>query len=136
LYPHDLGIATGGNWSYVAPLRLVQLLAGDRLFSAGTFESQIHRDDVHRGFAASVARGWLGRFQRRSGSWPTLDQLRDWDLRYRADQPAYLAGCPAGALITPYRGSPLTRLGGGEGGITPGTAHREPIRLFDASLRP
>ncbi len=121
-YPHDLGIATGGTGHSSRSWRLVQLLSGTRLFSVESFESGVHRDDVHSAVAAlfPVARRLAARLGRSDESVARLlDQLRDWDFRYRADQPSYPAArALAASLITPYRGSPLnSRLGGGEGGI-------------------
>lgn len=122
-YPHDLGIATGGTGHSSRSWRLVQLLRGTRLFSVESFESEIHRDDVHSVVAAlfPIARRLAAQLGRPDENVARLlDQLRNWDLRYRADQTSYPAArALAGALITPYRGSPLNnRLGGGEGGIT------------------
>lgn len=121
-YPHDLGIATGGTGHSSRSWRLVQLLRSPRLFSVESFEAGVHRDDVHSVVAAlfPIARRLAGQLGRSDESLRRLlDQLRDWDLRYRADQPSYPAArALAAALITPYRGSPLNnRLGGGEGGI-------------------
>jgi uncharacterized protein (TIGR03437 family) len=49
-----------------------------------------------------------------------LDQLKSWDLHYRADRATYPAAMAlAATMVTPYRRSPLnSRLGGGEGGIS------------------
>ncbi len=122
-YPYDLAIGTGGTGHSSRSLRLVQLLSGERLFSVESFESDVHRDDVQANVAAlfPVAR----RVVREEGV-PNrqverlLDELENWDLHYRADQPTYPAAMAlAGALLTPYRRSPLNdRLGGGGGGIS------------------
>ena len=122
-YPYDLAIGTGGTGHSSRSLRLVQLLSGEKLFSVESFESDVHRDDVHADVAAlfPVARrvaleeGVPNQQVQR-----LLDELEDWDLRYRADQPTYPAAMAlGGALLTPYRSSPLNdRLGGGGGGIS------------------
>jgi penicillin amidase len=122
-YPYDLGVGSGGTGHSGRSLRLVQLLQGERTFSVETFESDVHRDDVQANAAVlfPIARriaeetGVTDR-----GVQGLLDQLKDWDLRYRADQATYPAAMAlAGAMLTPYRGSPLnSRLGGGQGGIS------------------
>ncbi len=122
-YPHDLGIGTGGTGHSTRSLRLVQLLAGDRKFSPETFESDIHRDDVSANVAAlfPVARRIAQQVGLRDTALASLlDQLRDWDLRYRAGRSTYPAAMAlAATMVTPYRQSPLNaRLGGGEGGIS------------------
>jgi len=121
-YPYDLGVGTGGTGHSSRSFRLIQLLSGDRAFSVESFEAGVHRDDVQANVAAlfPVAR----RIAQETGAGRDvqnlLEQLRDWDLRYRADQPAYPAAMAlASAALTPYRRSPLTdRLGGGGGGIS------------------
>lgn len=122
-YPHDLGIATGGTGHSSRSWRLVQLLSGKALFSLESFETRVHRDDVHSAVAAlfPIARRLAAETVRGEEALARLlEALRGWDLRYRADQPTYPAAMAlAGALIAPYRASPLSRrLGGGEGGIT------------------
>lgn len=122
-YPHDLGIATGGTGHSSRSWRLVQLLSGRALFSVESFEAEVHRDDVHAAVAAlfPIARRLAAETVRGDEALARLlEALRDWDLRYRADQPSYPAAkALPGALLPPYRASPLSRrLGGGEGGIT------------------
>jgi penicillin amidase len=122
-YPYDLGISTGGTGHSWRSWRLVQLLRGEALFSVESFEARVHRDDVHSAVAAlfPIARRLAAEAARADEALARLmEALRDWDLRYRADQPSYPAAMAlAGALLTPYRASPLSRrLGGGEGGIT------------------
>jgi penicillin amidase len=122
-YPHDLGIATGGTGHSSRSWRLVQLLSGKDLFSPESFEIRLHRDDVHSAVAAlfPIARRLAAEAARGDESLARLlEALRNWDLRYRADQPSYPAAMAlAAALLPPYRASPLSRrLGGGEGGIT------------------
>jgi penicillin amidase len=122
-YPYDLGISTGGTGHSSRSLRLVELLSGDKKFSVETFESEVHRDDVNANTAAlfPVARR-LAEQMRVSdrGILDLLNRLKDWDLRFRADQPAYPAALALGeAALLPFRRSPLSaRLGGGEGGIS------------------
>ena len=122
-YPYDLGIGTGGTGHSTRSLRLTQLLSGGRKFSPETFESDVHRDDVSANVAAlfPVARRIAQQVGSRDAALTNLlDQLRNWDLRYRADRSTYPAATAlAGAMLTPYRQSPLnSRLGGGEGGIS------------------
>jgi penicillin amidase len=122
-YPYDIGIGTGGTGHSTRSLRLVQLLAGDKQFSVDSFESDVHRDDVHANVAAlfPITRRLAEQTgERDQAVLRFLDQLKDWDLRYRADLPTYPpAMALAGAMLTPYRRSPLnSRLGGGEGGIS------------------
>jgi penicillin amidase len=121
-YPHDLGIGTGGIGHTSRSLRLVELLYGARRFSVDDFERAVHRDDVNPSVANlfPVAR----RLVEESRSLDTsttelLRQLKDWDLRYRADQATYpAANALANSLLTLFRRSPLAaKLGGGEGGI-------------------
>jgi penicillin amidase len=120
-YPYDLGVGTGGTGHTSRSLRLVQLLDNQRLFSVESFESDVHRDDVHASVAAMwpVARGIMAG----SPSGPVqalLEALKDWDLRFRADQPAYPAAAALGATaMLTYRRSGLgARLGGGDGGMS------------------
>ncbi len=122
-YPYDIGIGTGGTGHSTRSLRLVELLSGTRTFSVDDFESYVHRDDVSANTAAlfPIAR----RLAEKNGvTNPNvrrlLDALKDWDLRFRADQPTYPAAMVlAGNALLPYRRSPLnSRLGGGEGGIS------------------
>lgn len=122
-YPYDLGIGTGGTGHSARSLRLVELLTGNHRYSVQSFESEVHRDDVHAAVAAlfPIAR----RLAERDGAADVnlrtlLDALKDWDLRYQAGRPSYPAAMAlAEALLPPYRRSRLgARLGGGEGGIT------------------
>jgi len=122
-YPHDLGISTGGIGHTARSLRLIQLLAGDRQFSLESFESGVHRDDVHSAVAALLPVAAKVVEENQLAEPPVrnlLDRLKTWDLRYRAGDPAYRAATAiADALLLPYRRSSLaTRLGGGEGGLS------------------
>jgi penicillin amidase len=122
-YPYDIGIGTGGAGHSSRSWRLIQLLSGGGPFSVETFESGVHRDDVHSAVAAlfPIARRLAAQLSDPDDSLARLLRpLGNWDLHYRADRPSYPAAMAlASSLITPYRGSPLnSRLGGGEGGIT------------------
>lgn len=122
-YPHDLGIGTGGTGHSARSLRLVELLSRPRAFSVATFESDVHRDDVHAAVAAllPVARRLVDEVRPAEPAvLALLQQLGSWDYRYQAGQPTYAAAqALAGSLLLPYRRSNLgARLGGGEGGIT------------------
>lgn len=121
-YPYDIGIGTGGTGHSSRSLRLVELLRGDTRYSPETFESQIHRDDTNPSVAKlfPIAKRLAQEMNIADSGVPALlDALKAWDLRYRSTQPGYQAALAlAGALLTPYRQSPLTeRIGGGEGGI-------------------
>jgi uncharacterized protein (TIGR03437 family) len=122
-YPYDLGIGSGGTGHSSRSHRLVQLLRDERLFTPAGFESEIHRDDVQANIAllfpiAQRVAAETGATDR--GVQRLLDQLKGWDLRYRADQPHYPAAMAlASGMLTPFRRSPLkNRTGGGGGGIS------------------
>lgn len=121
-YPFDLAIGTGGVGHSSRSWRLVQLLSPPRLFSVDSFESDVHRDDVEAAVAAlfPIAR----RLVEQAGV-PNrqvealLRALENWDLHYRASDPAYPAAMAlASALLPPFRRSRLAEVvGGGSGGI-------------------
>jgi penicillin G amidase len=122
-YPHDLGIGTGGTGHSTRSLRLVQLLTGSQKYSVNGFESDVHRDDVHANVAIlyPLARRVAEETGTRDPALTNLlEQLKSWDLHYRADRATYPAAMAlAGAMLTPYRRSQLNpKLGGGEGGIS------------------
>jgi penicillin amidase len=121
-YPFDLGISTGGIGHTSRSLRLLELLDNKRLFTADSFETAVHRDDVQSAVAAlfPVARRLAQETEITDRNLQgLLDSLKDWDLRYRATQPTYPGAVAlSGAMLLSYRRSGLgARLGGGEGGI-------------------
>lgn len=145
-YPYDLGIATGGIGHTARSLRLLELLAGRQLFSVESFEAAVHRDDVHASVAAMypVARRLAEGVTERDVA-ALLDALKNWDLRFRADQASYpAASALARTALLSYRRSGLNeRLGGGEGGIAhlarllkaqfgagPAAPHDEQVRAY------
>lgn len=118
-YPYELAAATGHtNRSW----RLVQLLSRPHLFTVDSFESEVHRDDVEPVVAVlfPIARRLVERLGRMDRNLDRLlAALRDWDLRYRASDPAYPAAMAlASSMLTPFRRSVLSqRVGGGQGGL-------------------
>jgi penicillin G amidase len=121
-YPYDLGIGTGGTGHTTRSLRLHQLLSGERRFTIDSFESEVHRDDISASIAGMFPAARKVAEQTLASDRAVialLDALKDWDLRYRADQATYPAAMAlAAGSLPPYRRSPLSnRLGGGEGGI-------------------
>ena len=119
-YPHDLGISTGGTGHSARSQRLMELLRGNGLFSVDSFESAVHRDDVHSAVMALLPAAQ--RVAAEAGDRSLADlltRLRNWDFRYRSDQAPYPAAMAlSDSLLLPFRRSPLgARLGGGEGGI-------------------
>jgi len=90
-YPHDINLVSGTGEGPRA-MRLRQLLQGDRVFSMDDFQADLHRDDVNPVVAAllPIAQKLVeqeGVDDPLVGA--VLQSLKDWDLHYNADDPAY-----------------------------------------------
>lgn len=121
-YPHDLGLATGGNGDTGRSLRLRQLLAGERNFSVDDFEATVHRDDLNPMIATllPVARKVVEEDRvTDTGVRRLLDGLKGWNLH--AGTARQFPGARAlENTLTPYRRAGLQNIYGAGGG---GVAH-------------